>query len=315
MLQEANAASASASQTETQPVVQGEVDDQNCTDGDGENVEGEEDDDEEDDHAPIPRLPNPRGGVAPPPTGKPPFPAQRIADLRKRRHEEQFGTESEDEEAIVSQVQKQKQKKPVSDDVFNDGETSSSSKKKKKDKRTEVEPKKKSTAELSQYLFPCLVARLGFDGPSSVMSNEIKKEMISWICSKKPSLEIKLEDIDFARLNDSYGKHMLSIRRNAQRCVEKVLLDDNNPAMDPMLSWVLVIPRAMQYIDCAPRTHTHDFTHAGEPGSGSGRTSGLKGSLGRTGRLPRGTQDQHCAHRQAFAPFHRCGHRREPRRL
>ena len=96
MLQEANAASASASQTETQPVVQGEVDDQNCTDGDGENVEGEEDDDEEDDHAPIPRLPNPRGGVAPPPTGKPPFPAQRIADLRKRRHEEQFGTESEE---------------------------------------------------------------------------------------------------------------------------------------------------------------------------------------------------------------------------
>ena len=110
---------------------------------------------------------------------------------------------------------------------------------------------KTSTGELTNYLFPCLIAKFGFDGPASVVTDHSKRELIQFILSKQSSIELSIDDIDFKKLNDTLLKHMQRFRKNASKAAGMLLLEQSNPKVDPHLAWALVIARAIA------RAHTH----------------------------------------------------------
>ena len=92
---------------------------------------------------------------------------------------------------------------------------------------------------------PCMLARSGVDQAPSVMTNSIKREMIEWILNKKPSIDFSIEDISYAKLNDTLSHHCKRFKKNVAEAAAKLLLVQSNPILDPHHAWALVIVRAL----------------------------------------------------------------------
>ena len=159
------------------------------------------------------------------------------------------------------------QKKMASVDTESEAEEPSSSAKtsKKKKKATDdIEPppkvrrihggvqqiprtpagSKPSTGELTNYLLPLMLARVGIEKASSVLTNNAKKEMIEHILHQKPSMRFSVEDINYKLLNDTLLHHLKRAKQNIREAVAKLLLVQSNPTLDPHHAWALVIDRA-----------------------------------------------------------------------